>query len=109
MDVKLQASHPAANSSVSDSPSWPDKNKKPEKNNEPLQKTGGRNNQGFITARHRGGGHKRKYRIIDLPATTVTDAGPVTHIEYDPNRSARIAHDPTTPTARSGTSWPRTA
>ncbi len=54
------------NSSVSDFAEITDKNKKPEKKlTEPKQKTGGRNHQGFITSRHRGGGHKRKYRIID--------------------------------------------
>lgn len=58
---------------------------------EPLKKSGGRNNHGRITKRHTGGGHKRKYRVIDfrrdkrdIPATVAT-------IEYDPNRSARIA------------------
>ena len=58
----------------------------------PLKKSGGRNNNGRMTIRHRGGGHKRKYRVIDfvrrnkigVPAT-------VASIEYDPNRSARIA------------------
>ena len=57
----------------------------------PMKKSGGRNNTGRITSRHRGGGHKRKYRIIDfkrekhnMPATVLT-------VEYDPNRSARIA------------------
>ena len=58
----------------------------------PLHKTGGRNNNGRVTSRHRGGGHKRQYRVIDfrrhdkdgVPAT-------VAHIEYDPNRTARIA------------------
>jgi large subunit ribosomal protein L2 len=55
------------NASVSDFSELTDKNKKPEKSlTEPLQKTGGRNNQGFITTRHRGGGHKRMYRIIDF-------------------------------------------
>ena len=55
------------NASVSDFSELTDKNKKPEKSlTEPLKKTGGRNNQGFITARHRGGGHKRMYRIIDF-------------------------------------------
>ncbi len=81
------------NSSVSDFAELTDKNKKPEKSlTEPLQKTGGRNNQGFITARHRGGGHKRMYRIIDWVRND-RDGQPaaVTHIEYDPNRSARIA------------------
>jgi large subunit ribosomal protein L2 len=81
------------NSSVSDFAELTDKNKKPEKSlTEPLQKTGGRNNQGFITARHRGGGHKRKYRIIDwVRRDRDGQAAAVTHIEYDPNRSGRIA------------------
>ncbi len=81
------------NASVSDFAELTDKNKKPEKSlTEPLRKTGGRNNQGFITARHRGGGHKRMYRIIDFRRND-RDGTPeqVTHIEYDPNRSARIA------------------
>ncbi len=81
------------NASVSDFSELTDKNKKPEKRlTEPLKKTGGRNNQGFITARHRGGGHKRMYRIIDFRRND-RDGQPasVTHIEYDPNRSARIA------------------
>ena len=81
------------NASVSDFSELTDKNKKPEKSlTEPLRKTGGRNNQGFITARHRGGGHKRMYRIIDFKRND-KDGIPaqVTHIEYDPNRSARIA------------------
>src|SRR5881275_2464014 len=81
------------NASVSDFAELTDKNKKPEKRlTEPLKKTGGRNNQGFITARHRGGGHKRKYRIIDFRRNDHDGAAAtVTHIEYDPNRSARIA------------------
>ena len=66
--------------------------KKPEKSLlEPLKKSGGRNNQGKMTMRYIGGGHKRMYRVIDFlrskdecPATVLT-------IEYDPNRSARIA------------------
>jgi large subunit ribosomal protein L2 len=81
------------NASVSDFSDLTDKNKKPEKRlTEPLKKKGGRNNQGFITARHRGGGHKRMYRVIDF-ARKDRDGQPalVTHIEYDPNRSARIA------------------
>src|SRR3954452_12478902 len=81
------------NASVSDFSELTDKNKKPEKSlTVPLKKTGGRNNQGFITARHRGGGHKRMYRIIDFRRHD-KDGMPaqVTHIEYDPNRSARIA------------------
>jgi large subunit ribosomal protein L2 len=81
------------NASVSDFAELTDKNKKPEKSlTEPLKKTGGRNNQGFITARHRGGGHKRKYRIIDWKRNDRDgQVAAVTHIEYDPNRSARIA------------------
>jgi len=64
---------------------------KPEKSLlRPVKKTGGRNNRGRITVRHRGGGHKRRYRIIDFnrdrDASAIVEA-----IEYDPNRSARIA------------------
>ena len=58
---------------------------------EPLRKTGGRNNQGRATARHRGGGHKRMYRIIDFRRDKRGMAAKVAAIEYDPNRSARIA------------------
>jgi large subunit ribosomal protein L2 len=81
------------NASVSAFSELTDKNKKPEKSlTAPLKKKGGRNNQGFITARHRGGGHKRMYRIIDFKRNDKDGiAGQVTHIEYDPNRSARIA------------------
>ncbi len=81
------------NSSVSDFAELTDKNKKPEKSlTEPHKKKGGRNNQGFITARHRGGGHKRMYRIIDWVRNDRDgQTAAVTHIEYDPNRSARIA------------------
>src|SRR3984893_18886975 len=56
-----------------------------------LQKHAGRNNQGKITTRHRGGGHKRKYRIIDFKRTKDGIPGRVATIEYDPNRSANIA------------------
>jgi len=58
---------------------------------EPLRKRGGRNNQGRITVRHRGGGHKRRYRIIDFKRDKFDCAARVVSIEYDPNRSARIA------------------
>ncbi len=58
---------------------------------EPLRKTGGRNNTGRITSRHRGGGHKRFYRIIDFKRRKDGMDSRVTAIEYDPNRSARIA------------------
>ncbi len=66
--------------------------KEPEKSLlEPLKKSGGRNNRGRITCRHVGGGHKRKYRLIDFKRKRHGDAARVTAIEYDPNRSARIA------------------
>lgn len=65
---------------------------KPEKSlTRPLKKTAGRNNQGRITCRHRGGGHKRKYRIIDFKRNKHGIPAKVAAIEYDPNRSARIA------------------
>ena len=57
----------------------------------PLSKKAGRNNQGKITTRHKGGGHKRKYRIIDFKRDKDGIPGRVATIEYDPNRSARIA------------------
>lgn len=56
-----------------------------------LKKSGGRNNTGRITSRHRGGGHKRKYRIIDFKRNKIGIFAVVETIEYDPNRSARIA------------------
>ena len=55
------------------------------------KRTGGRNNQGVITCRHMGGGHKRKYRIIDFKRNKDGIIGNVAAIEYDPNRSANIA------------------
>jgi len=58
---------------------------------EPLKKTGGRNSKGRITSRWRGRGHKRKYRIIDFKRNKVDISATVLSIEYDPNRSARIA------------------
>ncbi|EST51630.1 50S ribosomal protein L2 [Brevibacillus panacihumi W25] len=57
----------------------------------PLSKKAGRNNQGRITVRHHGGGHKRKYRIIDFKRNKDGIVGRVATIEYDPNRSANIA------------------
>jgi large subunit ribosomal protein L2 len=57
----------------------------------PLKKTGGRNNLGRITARHRGGGHKRRYRVIDFKRNKDGIPARVATIEYDPNRSCRIA------------------
>ncbi len=56
-----------------------------------LKKTGGRNNEGKITARHRGGGSKRKYRIIDFKRNKFNIPAKVASVEYDPNRSAFIA------------------
>ncbi len=58
---------------------------------EPLSKTGGRNNKGRITTRHQGGGHKRRYRKIDFKRVKDGVPAKVAAIEYDPNRSARIA------------------
>ena len=56
----------------------------------PLRKSGGRNNTGRVTSRHRGGGHKRQYRIIDFKRNKLGIEATVATIEYDPNRSARI-------------------
>jgi large subunit ribosomal protein L2 len=56
-----------------------------------MKKTGGRNNNGRITTRHRGGGHKRRFRVIDFKRTKDGVPAKVASIEYDPNRSARIA------------------
>jgi large subunit ribosomal protein L2 len=58
---------------------------------EGISKTGGRNNRGRKTSRHRGGGHKRRYRIIDFKRNKFDIPAKVQTIEYDPNRSARIA------------------
>lgn len=58
---------------------------------EPLKKTGGRNSRGKLTVRHRGGGHKRMYRIIDFKRNKDGVPAKVVSIEYDPNRSAHIA------------------
>jgi len=57
----------------------------------PIRKTGGRNNLGRITSRRRGGGHKRRYRIVDFKRDKFDIKGEVMTIEYDPNRSSRIA------------------
>ena len=78
--------------SVSDFAEITDRKKKPEKS---LlirkKKKGGRNNQGKITSRHRGGGHKQMYRMIDFKRDKDAVPAKVAFIEYDPNRSARIA------------------
>ncbi len=58
---------------------------------EPLRKSGGRNNRGRVTSRHRGGGHKRMLRLIDFKRDRRDAPAQVIGIEYDPNRSARIA------------------
>lgn len=66
--------------------------KRPEKSLlAPLTKNAGRNNQGRISVRHRGGGHKRRLRVIDFKRDKAGVPGKVATIEYDPNRSARIA------------------
>src|SRR3989338_6228450 len=57
----------------------------------PLRKSGGRNSYGRITSRHRGGGHKRQIRIIDFKRDKPDMPAKVIAIEYDPNRSARLA------------------
>ncbi|MDG2486841.1 MAG: 50S ribosomal protein L2 [Roseibacillus sp.] len=66
--------------------------KKPEKElTEPLPRSGGRNNQGKITCRHIGGGHKRKYRLVDFKRRKREVEARVMAVEYDPNRTCRIA------------------
>ncbi len=68
------------------------KKNKPEKSLlEPRQKSGGRNNQGIVTTRFRSGGHKKQYRVIDFKRRKDGMPATVQSIEYDPNRSARIA------------------
>src|SRR5436305_12847499 len=58
---------------------------------EPVTKKGGRNNNGRVTTRHQGGGHKRRFRVIDFKRIKDGVPAKVASIEYDPNRSARIA------------------
>jgi len=58
---------------------------------QPMSRTGGRNNNGRITSRHIGGGHKRRYRVIDFKREKMNVPARVASIEYDPNRSSRIA------------------
>jgi large subunit ribosomal protein L2 len=78
--------------SVSDFADITDRKKKPEKSLlEPHKKTGGRNNQGVICSRFRGGGNKRMYRIIDFKRRKDGVDAKVLSVEYDPNRSSRIA------------------
>jgi large subunit ribosomal protein L2 len=70
---------------------YPKKNKPEKSLLVPHPKKGGRNNQGIVCSRFRGGGHKRKYRVIDFKRRKDDVAATVLSIEYDPNRSARIA------------------
>lgn len=66
--------------------------KRPERSlTEAIRKRGGRNNTGRVTVRHRGGGHRRRYRIIDFKRNKFDATAKVVSVEYDPNRSARIA------------------
>src|ERR1700738_1919203 len=77
---------------VSDFAEITDRKKKPEKSLlEPKPKKGGRNNQGIVCTRFRGGGHKQMYRVIDFKRKKDDVTATVVSIEYDPNRSARIA------------------
>ena len=79
-------------SSVSDFAEITDRKKRPEKSlTRKVNKKGGRNNQGKITVRHRGGGHKRQYRVIDFRRDKDGIPARVASVQYDPNRSARIA------------------
>ncbi len=79
-------------SSVNDFAELSDKRRRPVKSLcRPMVKTGGRNNQGFITARFRGGGHKRLYRVIDFKRNKDGIKAVVQSIEYDPNRNCFIA------------------
>jgi len=57
----------------------------------PLRKKGGRNNHGHISVRHKGGGHKRRYRVVDFKRDKSGVPGRVASVEYDPNRNARIS------------------
>src|ERR671924_307428 len=78
--------------SVSDFAEITDRKKKPEKSLlKPHKKKGGRNFHGVVCSRFRGGGHKRMYRIIDFKRTKDDVWATVESIEYDPNRSSRIA------------------
>jgi len=77
---------------VSDFAELTDRHKRPEKAlTRPAKKRGGRNNQGVTCARFRGGGHKRRYRLIDFKRLKDNVWASVVAVEYDPNRSARIA------------------
>jgi large subunit ribosomal protein L2 len=78
--------------------------KRPQKSlTAPLKKAAGRNNQGRLTMKNRGGGHKRLYRIIDFKRNKDGFRGTVIALEYDPNRTSRIASS-STPMASAATS-----
>ena len=79
------------NASVSDFAELTPKAEVPKALRHRKRKTGGRNNQGKITARHRGGGHKKNYRLIDFRRNKDGVPALVNSIQYDPNRTARIA------------------
>ena len=77
---------------ISDFAELTPRHKRPEKSlTENLRRSGGRNSHGRMTSRRRGGGHKRNYRIIDFKRDKVGVEGKVISVEYDPNRTARIA------------------
>ena len=76
---------------------------------EPQMQNAGRNNNGHITTRHKGGGHKHHYRVVDFVRNKDAIPAKVERIEYDPNRSAHIALRGATPTASAATSSPRAA
>ncbi len=79
-------------SSVNDFAELTDKRRRPTRSLlRPIHKTGGRNNQGFTTSRFRGGGHKRRYRLIDFKRNKDGVEGTVEAVEYDPNRTCFIA------------------
>src|SRR6266849_701825 len=78
--------------SVQDFVEITDRKKKPEKSLlQPKPKKGGRNNQGIVCVRFRGGGHKQQYRVIDFKRRKDNVWATVQSIEYDPNRTSRIA------------------
>ena len=80
------------NASVPDFTEITDRKKRPERAMlVRIRKTGGRNVQGKITCRHTGGGHRRMYRVIDFRRDANSGSATVTHVEYDPNRTCRIA------------------
>lgn len=80
------------NASVADFSEITDRKKQPERSMvHRLRRTGGRNVQGKITCRHTGGGHRKMYRVVDFRRQESSGSAVVTHVEYDPNRTCRIA------------------